>query len=861
MLSTRQILVYLTVVSVLCLMLDPSSAVALARIGVYQVNDRNALLTTKLLSTVKPSVRRPVTPVNRENYLVTASAQDKLHQPSVPSFSRRPVRPIDLLLFHQPDQQSQTVFPGVNLILTNSRQASETTTPMPPPVFHAASPWNNDNNRYSQLTGLVHSPGDGAQMSKGNAFLRGPFFTNDDEMVQHGLELSKVPSAPLPVIEEKDLLDRMAAPQYDRPASNLFQWLMMVQPVTKPVDPVKKITFDEIKPDDYEVSDDDVIESREDVDYFTDEDYFTDDMTTETPSNVVVTEPTVNDQTSSETQITTTTELPTTPTTTMTTPTTPTTPMTTLSIVSDNVTDASDIALETRQQMELEQLPVQRPRPFFFPVDNEASVTVRPTETSSHHTKSIATDYQLRNMYANNGVNMMYLNPSAASNQYNMYMEQYLVTQRPMSSGGMNISTTSAPVGPPYINTSPSSVFNVFQQQTNPLFFQSPISSFNTVTPAPIQPFTNPTSSKPLDIFAQQPTHVIEHQMGNSNGNFGNLGGAVNVLRPPFFNPPSSGPSIMYQQPLKPIGVVVNQMGENNGDFISNVRPTLAPAQFDLFQQQKPPLPTEYQMGNGFIQQPVSGQEQQQPSPSGSSYPLPPLMMPGYFQMGGYYHYTTTTTKLTTTTPSYGTSSNLPCPPTTTTTPVIVTELADSTTSNPTTTSLSIKPSSATKKPSRPSRPSKPTSSTLLTRPQVGVPVSSVFIQPVSSGSDSTSSDSSTSFLGVSSDVTSSSGIGATGFLLFFFFIGLPIIIGVLSLLDLPEIVLGILIAGVVPISLFLILGVTGVLASKRSISSGRDHGDGHWFNWRIISANELRRLERDVLHLLESYPYREDDR
>lgn len=486
-------------------------------------------------------------------------------------------------------------------------------------------------------------------------------------------------------------------------------------------------------------------------------------------------------------------------------------------------------------------------------------------------------------------------------------------TQTPI--GSSSVTTTPPPsslADLPFSQPTKPPNFPVTNLVSTPVPFRPPF--FTTTTAQP------PTSSQ-LDIFKpQQPAGLIESQMGNFNGNFGGSPGSV--FRPPFFNLPVSSQPV--QQPTtttkptttsKPTSVATNPMGEN---FISTVRPTKAPSTglYDLFQQQKPPL-VEYQMGNSFIQPAVSNRPT---SVGGSTLQLPMYMLPGYYQMGGYYYYPTTTANLTTTTPSYSPSTTSPCPPTSTSTSSSFTDSFTTATSRPppywsTTSSTvwmnlpTIPPTdSPTMRPpffptSRPPyfstrppyltthRPSKPASvrppdSPTINPPYITTTVPSTatvapphfpflppeeepplatFFFPVassgsssSSGSGSSSSSGSTSSLGTGTDISSSTGFGAAGFLLFFFFIGLPIIIGVLAVLNFSDIVLGVVVAGVIPIALFLILGVTGILTTKRSGSFSR-----RWFGLELMSVelNELRRLEQHVTSLLESFPFREEDR
>jgi hypothetical protein len=290
-------------------------------------------------------------------------------------------------------------------------------------------------------------------------------------------------------------------------------------------------------------------------------------------------------------------------------------------------------------------------------------------------------------------------------------------------------------------------------------------------------------------------------------------------------------------------------------------------------------------MGNGFIPQRPLGNNQSTPSLSSFNltafldsfatyYGIPSFLFPGYYQMGNYYHLPTTSTtpaastmsaisnvvvSSTTSSPSSPSSTdNQPCIQVST--PV---SAVDATISNsiidPTEFdfNLATEPSTMPGGPSKPSKPTPP-----IGIPQPVKPPAPQFFFPaiVSSGSSSSSSSSSSSDGSsvssggiIGSVTTSGSTISLTGFLLFFFFIALPIIFGCLTLLEIPYIVSGVLILAVVPLTLLLFLKVSGAFYGRNNRRWNVD--------WKRILSEpdaEIRRLEQDVLNLLESFPYRE---
>jgi hypothetical protein len=298
-----------------------------------------------------------------------------------------------------------------------------------------------------------------------------------------------------------------------------------------------------------------------------------------------------------------------------------------------------------------------------------------------------------------------------------------------------------------------------------------------------------------------------------------------------------------------------------------------------LFQQQiKPILPAQFQMGNGFIPQRPPGNNQSTPSSSfnitaflesfATYYGIPSFLFPGYYQMGNYYHLPTTTTTVastaaaiagvtpsTTSTVSPSSTDNQPCLQVS----IAAVDLTTSTSLiDPLTTNLldgDPVTDSSTPDGSKPSK--KPTPPIGLPQP-VKPPASQFFFPIVSSGtsssSSSSSSDGSVSSGGIIGSVTSSgSTVSVTGFLLFFFFIALPIIFGCLTLLEIPYVVSGVLVLAVAPLTLILFLKVSGAFHGRNN---------RRWtVDWKRIISDpdaELRRLEQDVLALLESFPYRE---
>ena len=473
--------------------------------------------------------------------------------------------------------------------------------------------------------------------------------------------------------------------------------------------------------------------------------------------------------------------------------------------------------------------------------------------------------------------------------------------------GNINFGS-NLPLRPPFLTTNPS----LQQQQTNTpptgsgvnnnfagsVVFRPPFSNTNSggqqtnLSPSGsgvnnnfagnfgsfVFPFRPPFSNT---NFSVQQTTSSTSGSGNVNNNLsGNFGGATFPLRPPFLTPTPAG---QQQTNTPPTGSGVNIAvtnrpgGFQRPPFIINNN-----AQFDLFQDQQL-VQTDYQMGNAFLQQPIPSQS------VGSlftSIPVPPLLGPGYYQMGGYFPFpfqttnstltptstsTTSTTSTTTTTIAPLTATTSP-PCVTTTNPVthqqipqfVVTgqvssgELLPVTSATPVGDLTTVSTTTTTQA----------TTTMALTAPapRPSFSLGSSSSSSSSSSSDSSSSGSSGSFIGTSSSVTSTSGIGLGGFFLFFCFLGMPVVFGLLSLLDMPDIVMGILIAGVVPVSLFFILGVTGALVSKKRSNSsfGRTAGEmkkrHKWTDWRgWMSPEELRRLELEILAVLEDYPYRDE--
>jgi hypothetical protein len=250
-------------------------------------------------------------------------------------------------------------------------------------------------------------------------------------------------------------------------------------------------------------------------------------------------------------------------------------------------------------------------------------------------------------------------------------------------------------------------------------------------------------------------------------------------------------------------------------------------------------------------------------------YGIPSFLFPGYYQMGNFYQLSTTTT--TTTVASTGdaiagvVASSTASPLSTDNQPCNQLSAAELTTPSsytgpPPTTTYEFDGILVTETSSiQPSKPSnnKPT-------PPIGLPlppnpISTIFFPSVSSdsssSSSSSSSDGSVSSGGITGGSVTSSGstISVTGFLLFFFFIALPIIFGCLTLLEIPFIVSGVLVLAVVPLTLILFLKVSGAF-------HGRKHRNWN-IDWkRILSEpdDEMRRLEQDVWALLDSFPYRE---
>ena len=320
-----------------------------------------------------------------------------------------------------------------------------------------------------------------------------------------------------------------------------------------------------------------------------------------------------------------------------------------------------------------------------------------------------------------------------------------------------------------------------------------------SVTPKPIGPPFMMNFNQTVTWSTIMNHQHLNNQMVNSNGNDGILGTSSEW-------PPYSPSSMNY----------------GSGQMYGN-RPTPAPGQIHLSNN------IEYQMGNVLIQPSVNNQLQPSVGSTTSTSPLRPMYMTPNQMGGGYFNYPTTTANLTTTTASYPAYSTTTHPPTL----------------------LPTKPLTISN--------NQPAATTTTTRP-LQVPAVGTFIisSPSSSSSSSSSDSGSTSFAGIGSDVTSTSS--GTGIFLFFYFIGLPILLGVLTFLNLPLVVLGLLVAIAVPVGLFLILGVTGLLARKRSHSSNGKLG--HWqFNWDRFSIDELRRVEQEILTLLEHFPYRQDER